>query len=107
MVVTAAHEWAERWDGEVPTEDGNRGRTDVLVGPGFTLPFGRDSSASLEIGFRVYGRAVGAQLEMPIVVSLSIGRLFHLERGEHEDEAAHTELGDVIDKLSPPPSTDK
>lgn len=83
--VTLARESAERWDGSVPVEDGNRGRTDLYVGPGITVPFGADNSASLDVNVRAYGRANGAQLDMPVVVSLSIGRLFHLESGDHDD----------------------
>lgn len=82
--VTAVHEFAERWDGVVPTADGNQGRTDLFFGPGFTIPFAGDWSASIDLQARVYGRVVGAQLEMPIVVAVSIGRLFHLERGFDE-----------------------
>ena len=83
--VTVARESAERWDGEVPVEDGNLGRTDLYVGPGITVPFGADTTASIDVNVRAYGRATGAQLDMPVVVSLSIGRLFHLESGDHDD----------------------
>jgi thiol-disulfide isomerase/thioredoxin len=100
LTITAAHEWAERWDGSVPTEDGNRGRTDFLVGPGITVPFGGDYSASLDVGIRAYGRAVGAQLDMPVVVNVSIGRLFHLETGRHiepvEPETVRGDIRDVV-----------
>ncbi len=92
--VTAARESAERWDGSVPVEDGNRGRTDLYVGPGITLPFGADSSASIDVNVRAYGRAAGAQLDMPVVISLSVGRLFHLESGDHEEHGGADDHGD-------------
>ena len=101
--VTAARESAERWDGSVPVEDGNLGRTDLYVGPGVTVPFGADSTASIDVNVRAYGRATGAQLDMPVVVSLSVGRLFHLERGAHDDDGDHGAVGgggDVQDAVT-------
>ncbi len=84
----AMHEVAERWDGEVPTEEGNLGRTDLFVGAGATLPFATDWSVSLDVRVRAWGQVVGAQLEMPVVVALSIGRLFHLEDSMEDEHAA-------------------
>ena len=88
---TAAHETAERWDGRKPVEDGNLGRTDLFLGPGVTIPFGTDYSASLDVAVRVFGDTQGAQLEMPVVVTVSVGRLFHLESGEHGEHEEHEE----------------
>jgi thiol-disulfide isomerase/thioredoxin len=81
--AVALHERAERWDGRVPTDDGNQGRTDLFVGPGLTVPFGGDWSASLDLRVRAYGHTVNAQLDLPVVLDLSVGRLLHLERGAH------------------------
>lgn len=101
LAVTAAHEWAERWDGSIPLEDGNRGRTDLYVGPGITVPFGADHSASLDVSVRAYGHATGAQLDMPVVLSLSLGRLFHLESGDHVEPLppADRRRGDIEDAV--------
>jgi hypothetical protein len=99
--LTVAHERPERWDGRVPEEDGNRGRTDLFVGPGITIPFAVDYSASVDVGIRVYGHAVGAQLDMPVVVSLSLGRLVHLERGPHVEPlpASPSTAADLADAV--------
>ena len=82
--MTLAHAYAERWGGLVPTEDGNLGRTDLFVGPGVTLPFLNDWSVSVDVRARVFGYTVNSQLNMPLIVSVSIGRLFHLEDGFDE-----------------------
>lgn len=95
--VTAFHEAAERWDGKVPTEDGNQGRFDLYVGPGVTLPFADDWSASLDVRVRAYGHTVNAQLSMPVLVELSIGRLLHFEEGVAERPAPLPTGGDVAD----------
>jgi thiol-disulfide isomerase/thioredoxin len=107
--ASVLHELAERWDGVVPTDDGNQGRTDVYVGPGVTLPFADDWSVSIDVRARVYGHAVNAQLDLPVVVEVSIGRLFHLDRGRHEeaeaaggDVVAVVENGDAV-RLEPVP----
>lgn len=85
--AVAFNEWPERWDGVVPTEDGNRGRSDLYVGLGVSVPFLEDWSMSLDLRGRAWGQVVGAQLDMPLVVELSIGRLLHFE-GSEESEAA-------------------
>lgn len=84
--LTAVHEAAERWNGQVPTDDGNQGRTDLFLGPGVTIPFANDWSVSFDVRGRVYGRAVNAQLNLPVLLEVSIGRLFHLEPGFSEPE---------------------
>ena len=98
--VAAFHEFPERWDGVVPTEDGNQGRTDLFVGLGVTVPFLTDWSVSLDLRARVYGQVVGAQLQMPLIVELSLGRLFHLEAGFDEPERAVDSSVDVIDVVA-------
>jgi thiol-disulfide isomerase/thioredoxin len=105
--ASVAHEFAEKWDGHVHTEDGNQGRTDVFVGMGATFPFAQDWSFSVEVNVRVWGRAVGAQLDLPVVLQFSLGRLFHLESGEHDEHAgAHDEheteghAADVLDVVA-------
>jgi thiol-disulfide isomerase/thioredoxin len=65
-----------------------------------TVPFARDWSVNLDVLGRVYNHTVNAQLELPIIVSISIGRLFHLEQGAHEDLAPVGDVslaGDVTD----------
>ncbi len=86
--VNWVQELPERWDGAVPTEDGNLGRTDLFAGAGVTVPFLDDWSVSLDVRARVWGHVVGAQFSMPVVVELSLGRLFHFESGQHEERPA-------------------
>lgn len=86
LSTSVFQEFAERWDGHVPHEDGNQGRTDFYVGPGLTWAFARDWSLSADVRIRAWGQTVNAQLSMPVVLELSIGRLFHFEDGKHEDD---------------------
>ena len=88
------HEEPERWRGLVPTEDGNLGRTDLFVSPGVTLTSG-DYSFSLDLLVRAWGHTEGAQLDMPVVVQLAVGKLFHLE--PPEPDAAPAAMADVLD----------
>ena len=105
--VAGLHELAERWNGEVPAEDGNQGRTDLYAGPGITISLGNDWTFSFDARGRFYGRAKNAQLELPLVLEAGIGTLFHLESGAHEEEGdAHSDehghepaQGDVSDLI--------
>ena len=95
--LTTLHEFAERWDGVIPLEDGNRGRTDVFVTTGMTIPFASDWSVSLDLRARAFGEVVGAQLSIPLVVELSLGRLFHFEAGSDEEETlVRGDIEDVV-----------
>ncbi|MBX5481289.1 MAG: thioredoxin family protein [Myxococcaceae bacterium] len=104
--ASGLHELAERWHGVVPTDDGNQGRTGLYVGPGITIPFARDWSAAIDLRLRAYGHTVNAQLDLPVVVELSIGRLLHLEGGGAEGhgrdvgEVATPIHGDVADLVT-------
>ncbi len=93
-----AHELAEKWSGALPVEDGNLGRTDLFIGFGITVPFAGDWSASVDLSTRAWGQAAGAQLDLPVVLQLSIGRLLHLESTSHE-EAVGSGI-DVVDAVS-------
>lgn len=97
--LSVVHELAERWGGRVPEEDGNQGRTDLYLNVGATFPFGEDWSASVEVNARIWGAVTGAQLNLPIVLQLSVGRLLHLEASTHEQFVAAT-TGDVVDAVS-------
>ncbi len=100
LALIGSGELAERWEGHVPLEDGNQGRVDLFLGPGVTVPFADDWSVSVDVRARVFGRAVNAQLELPLMVEVSLGRLLHLEGDEHEhheDEESGADQGDVAD----------
>jgi hypothetical protein len=67
-----AREETETWDGLIE-EEGNLGRTDVLLALAITHGAGK---AGLTLGVQVplYTRANGAQLDYPIIVSVGISR---------------------------------
>jgi hypothetical protein len=67
-----ARENAETWDGRIE-EEGNLGRTDVLLALALTRSAGR---AGLTLGVQIplYTRATGAQLDYPVIVSLGVSR---------------------------------
>lgn len=96
------NEAAERWQGHIPHEDGNQGRTDLYLSPGVTWNFATDWSASADLRVRAWGHVVGAQLNLPIVAQLSVGRLLHLESDEEavhgpgEDDEDHVDVEDVV-----------
>jgi hypothetical protein len=67
-----AREDAETWDGRVE-EEGNLGRTDVLLALALTRGVGR-SGLTLGVQIPLYTHAVGAQLSYPVIVSLGVSR---------------------------------
>lgn len=71
-----AYEAPERWDGLVQ-QDGNLGRTDVLVGGGLHWGVG-DVRLGLTLRVPVYSHVIGhhGQLEYPGLLSLSVGTTF-------------------------------
>jgi thiol-disulfide isomerase/thioredoxin len=95
-------EWPERWDDHVPLEDGNQGRFDLYLGPGVTFDLGNDWTLSFDARVRLVGYTAGAQLTMPVVLSASIGTLFHLETDEEAEEAhgPGEEVADVADLVT-------
>jgi thiol-disulfide isomerase/thioredoxin len=91
------NEWPERWNGAVPTTDGNQGRADVYLGAGLTVPFAEDWSVSVDLRARAWGYVQGAQLDLPLVAEVSVGRLFHFEGGAHEEAPASVaDVEDVV-----------
>jgi thiol-disulfide isomerase/thioredoxin len=91
------NEWPERWNGAVPTSDGNQGRADLYVGAGVTVPFAEDWSVSVDLRGRAWSYVKNAQLDMPLIAEVSVGRLFHFESGPHDEEApASADVEDVV-----------
>jgi hypothetical protein len=70
----AARERAERWDGRVRTEEGNIGRTDVLLAAGVSRGFGGAGVLFLTAKVPVLTRSKGAQVDYPVIVSVGWGR---------------------------------
>lgn len=63
-------ERAERWDGEIQMDDGNRGRVDAMVAAGAS--WAATKALSLELGLKIpfVTHAVGGQLDMPAILEL-------------------------------------
>jgi hypothetical protein len=72
--VIAAREQPERWDGRVRADEGNIGRTDLLLAAGVARGMGRAGSISLTVKVPVLTRSEGSQVDYPIIVSLGWGR---------------------------------
>ena len=70
----AAREQAERWGGRVRDEEGNLGRTDLLLAAGVARRLGGVGTFSLTLKIPVLTRSEGAQLDYPVIVSVGWGR---------------------------------
>ena len=69
-----AHEEPERWHGEIQ-QDGNLGRTDVLVGVTVSRRLG-EYRLGADVNVPVFQRVRGGQLDYPGVVGLNLSRSF-------------------------------
>lgn len=92
------HERPERWHGRVPAEDGNQGRTDLYFAPGVTWNFSGEWMLSADVRVRAFSHTVNAQLDMPVVLEIGLGRLLHLERDASEHGPDDTRA-DVVDAV--------
>lgn len=88
--VEAQHETAERWNGMVHTDEGNTGRTDVLVGVEVTWRITDDWHIGAMLKVPAYTHVQGGQLDVPAFFGLSLGTHVHVFEGdEHEHEHDH------------------
>jgi hypothetical protein len=69
----AAWESAERWDGRVE-EEGNLGRTDLLLSAGVLRQVGGAGALTLSLKVPLVTRVESAQLDYPVVVVLGWSR---------------------------------
>ncbi|MFN0246039.1 MAG: cupredoxin domain-containing protein [Kofleriaceae bacterium] len=69
----AIHETAETWSGVLHTDDGNIGRTDVIVGLEATWRFTERWHVGVQAKLPVYTHVVGGQLEPLGFIGVSIG----------------------------------
>jgi thiol-disulfide isomerase/thioredoxin len=90
------HERPERWHGRVPMDEGNQGRTDLYVAPGVSWNFTGEWMVTADVRVRAWSHVVNAQLEMPVVLEVGLGRLFHLERDAGEPAGAAADVIDVV-----------
>lgn len=96
--VEAQGETAERWGGTVHTDDGNRGRFDLLAGAAAAWAASEHLGLELAVKVPVVTRVVGGQLKMPAIVELSAAWSFGAAASaarpgaatdEHEGEDEH------------------
>ncbi|HWU87342.1 MAG TPA: hypothetical protein VN253_08705, partial [Kofleriaceae bacterium] len=94
--VDVLAETAERWGGAVPTDDGNRGRFDLVLGAGASWAASRQLGLELALKVPAVTQAVGGQLHMPAIVELGAswsfgaGKAGRAEHGhDHEHEHGH------------------
>ncbi len=90
-------ELAERWNGVVPTDDGNQGRVDLYAGLGVQMNPAQGLWLALGLRTPVYSRIKGGELEMPVVADLSIGGGFDLRADAEDASAENAGRGDVAD----------
>ncbi len=103
-------ETAERWGGVTHTDDGNRGRFDLLAGASVTRRLPRDLALTASIKAPLYTHVVGGQLEYPLLATLGVTATFggkppphvhsHDDDHDHGDEHGHDDHDD-----GPPPDT--
>lgn len=72
--LVGSREQAERWDGRVRTEEGNIGRTDVLVAAGVARGLGGAGALSLTAKVPILTRSKGSQVDYPVIISVGWGR---------------------------------
>jgi hypothetical protein len=73
------HEQPERWD-RLVEEEGNLGRTDLMLDTAVAWLAPRRWAVSLAARFPVYSHAVGAQLSTPAIFLVTVSRPFNLLR---------------------------
>jgi hypothetical protein len=69
-----ADEEPERWDGALDEEEGNLGRTDLLLTLALLRPISGVGGLRLAVTVPVVTHARGAQLDYPVIVSIGISR---------------------------------
>jgi thiol-disulfide isomerase/thioredoxin len=115
--IDALGETAERWNGMTYSDDGNRGRFDLIAGAGASWAVTRQLGLDLALKIPVVTHAVGGQLDMPAIVELGASWTFgaskarggehghdheHGEHGEHgHDHEKHDQHGEHEDRVNP------
>ena len=84
-------ETAERWDGVVPTDDGNRGRFDAMISAGASYAAADRLSLDATIKVPFITEAVGGQLDMPAILEVGATWRFGAvaKKRTHDDDHDH------------------
>jgi thiol-disulfide isomerase/thioredoxin len=81
--VEAQAETAERWNGVEPTDDGNRGRVDVLLGLDAAWRVNDVWALTASVKTPVHTDVVGGQIDYPLVVGLGVTARFEVWERPH------------------------
>ena len=87
--VHAQREQAEHWDGTADTEDGNRGRFDLMADLGASVNMAEGWSVSAGVKVPFYTKVVGAQLDYPAIFDLGLSGTFEIGGEDHHGHAHH------------------
>lgn len=74
--LEAHGETAERWQGEIPMDEGNEGRVDFLLGPSAAFRFADNFAAVADIKLPIYSHVVGNQLDYGVVIGVGLVAAF-------------------------------
>ena len=77
--LEAHGETAERWQGEIPMEEGNEGRVDFLFGPSVAYRFASGFALVADVKLPIYSHTVGNQLDYGLVVGVGLVAAFDLK----------------------------
>ena len=94
--VDVQAESAERWNGVSHTDDGNRGRFDLIAGVGGSYAVGRGVTFDAALKVPIVTHAVGGQLDMPALLEVGVSWSFGGARAPVEEAHDH-EHGDEHD----------
>jgi thiol-disulfide isomerase/thioredoxin len=89
-------ETAERWNGMVHDDDGNRGRFDLLVAGSAGRALGGGFEGYVGVKVPVVTHTVGGQLEYPILLEVAVSRQFEIG-AHHDDHGAEADHHDDHD----------
>lgn len=87
--IDALGETAERWGGVIYTDDGNRGRFDLIAGAGASWAVTKQIGIDVALKIPVVTHAVGGQLDMPAIVELGASWSFGGKAKPREEEEEH------------------
>jgi thiol-disulfide isomerase/thioredoxin len=94
--LEALGETAERWNGMVHDDDGNRGRFDLLVAASAGRALGGGFEGFVGVKVPVVTHTVGGQLEYPILLEVAVSRQFEIG-AHHDDHGAEADHHDDHD----------
>jgi thiol-disulfide isomerase/thioredoxin len=77
--LEAHGETAERWQGEIPMEEGNEGRIDFLLGPSAAYRFADGFAVVADVKLPVYSHVVGNQLDYGVVIGVGLVAAFDVK----------------------------